>query len=117
MTGIFNKQPSITKYVSIWDVEGVLDFIRGMPESKLFSDKMITLKLTMLLALTTASRSSKVAKLSIKGFEKLPAVYIEGLTKVSCEKSRVFILFFVVILKRVVSYETVSLFLFLNGAR
>ena len=54
MSGIFNKRIPQTKYPFFWDVETALDFLRKLPENDLLSDKLFTLKVSMLLALLPA---------------------------------------------------------------
>ena len=57
MSGIFNKRPPQAKYPFIWDVEIVLDFLRKLPGNDLLSDKLLKLKVLMLLSLLSALRS------------------------------------------------------------
>ena len=50
-SGIFNKRPPQPKYPFIWDVETVSDFLYNLPGNDLLSDKLLTMKASMLLAL------------------------------------------------------------------
>ena len=56
ISGIFNKRPSQQKHPFIWDVETVLDFVRKLPGNDLLSDKLLTLKVSILLSLLAASK-------------------------------------------------------------
>ena len=58
MAGIFNRNPPQPKYSNFWDVETVLTYIRAMGENVDLVLKDLGMKLAMLLALTTAGRSS-----------------------------------------------------------
>ena len=65
MTGIFNKNPPTPRYTQMWDVNKVLSYIISMKNDQDLSLKEITLKLCMLMALASASRSSEIHKLDI----------------------------------------------------
>ena len=66
MKGIFNLRPPCPCYNSSWDVSVVLDFISAQGENESLSLKQVTLKLTMLIALTSAGRSSDIHGLDLK---------------------------------------------------
>jgi len=77
MTGIFNlKRPTRPNYNFIWDVEKVLSFHS-------ISDKELTLKLTMLLALTAASRASEICNLDIRYLVRHSSEYVFQFSKLS----------------------------------
>ena len=58
LAGIFNQRPPQPKYAFIWDVQIVIDFIEhAWSINHALSDKQLTLKLTILLALTSPSRT------------------------------------------------------------
>ena len=65
MSGIFNKRPPQPKYPFILDVETVLDFLRKLPENDLLSHKLLTLKVSMLLSLLSASKVSEITNLRL----------------------------------------------------
>ena len=52
LAGINNIRPSIPRYSVIWEIEPVIKFLRDMGNDEALSDKDITLKTAMLLALT-----------------------------------------------------------------
>ena len=84
MSGIFNERPPQPKYSFIWDVETVLDFMRKLPGNYLLSDKLLTLKVSLLLALLSASRVSEMTNLTVDHLTKHSSVYtfaIPHLTK------------------------------------
>ena len=57
IAGVFNKRPPQPRYCFIWDVQKVIDYIKSnLAANSELTDKLLTLKLTMLLALTSASR-------------------------------------------------------------
>ena len=54
---MFNNQPPQPKYNFIWDVQLALDYLKKeLPNSSDLSDKLLTFKVAILLALTSASR-------------------------------------------------------------
>ena len=65
LTGIFNERTPMPRYNRTWDVDTVLTYIKAQGENVDLSDKALTHKLAMLLALTTASRASEVQSLNI----------------------------------------------------
>ena len=70
VAGVYNKRPSEPRYCFVWDVETVLRYLKSLPVNKLLSTKMLTLKLTMLLALTSASRCSEIRHLDNRFYTK-----------------------------------------------
>ena len=77
LKGVFNQRPPQPRYVFIWDVQTVLNHIKsewGCVEA--LSDKLLTLKLVMLLALTSASRSSAIHHLDIRYKVKYNEKYV-----------------------------------------
>ena len=66
-TGVFNLRPSQPRYSSTWDVQIGLEFIKNnWTDNKSLPNKSLTLTLTMLLALTSASRASNTHHLDIR---------------------------------------------------
>jgi len=53
MSGVLTSLQA--KYIFIWDIETVVKYLRTQHINKDLSDKILTLKLTMLLALTAVS--------------------------------------------------------------
>ena len=54
---MFNNKPPQPKYNSIWDVQLVLDYLKKeLPNNSDLLDKLLTIKVGMLLALMSASR-------------------------------------------------------------
>ena len=67
MTGVFNSKPPQPRYVFIWDVQIVLNYIKSnWANSSDLSDRNLTLKLTSLLALTSASRTVSIHHLDVR---------------------------------------------------
>ena len=60
MTGVFKQRPPQPRYTVIWDVEAVLNYLRSLSQNPLLWDKLLNLKLALLLALTSASRVSNL---------------------------------------------------------
>ena len=81
MTGVFNKRPPKPKYYFVWDVETVLKYLKCLPPNDLLSKKMLTLKLTMLLALTSASRCLEIRNLDINYLTKYDSKYCFNISK------------------------------------
>ena len=58
ITGILNQRPPQPRYTCIWDVQLVLDYLKKhFPDNKKFIYRQLTLKVTILLALTSAPRA------------------------------------------------------------
>ena len=60
LAGVFNEKPPMPKYTDTWDVGIVLAYIKQLGRNSELTDKVLTHKLTMLLALTTANRASEI---------------------------------------------------------
>ena len=58
ITGIFNERCPKPRYCFVWDVKIVIRFLDSLGTE--LSDKMLTLKLTMLLALTSVCRAHEI---------------------------------------------------------
>ena len=88
--GLFNKMPPRPKYPFIWDVETVLDFQKKLPGNDLLSEKLLTLKVSILLALLSASRVSEITYLRVDYSTKHSSFYtiaILHLTK-TCRRGK-----------------------------
>ena len=73
---IFNTRAPQPKYCFIWNVQTVIEFIRKeWGRNQELSDKFLTYKLTMLLALTSASRALGLQHLSITFMVKIPSSF------------------------------------------
>ena len=90
MSGIFNKRPPQPKYPFIWDVETVLDFLRKLPGNDLLSDKLLTLKVSMLLSLLSASRVSEIINLRVDYLTKHSSVHTFAIphSKKTCRRGK-----------------------------
>lgn len=64
LKGAFNRKPPQPRYTDTWDVDVVLKYLKTMGDNDSLSRKDPTLKLVMLLALVTVSRSSELNKLN-----------------------------------------------------
>ena len=70
--GVFNNRSPQPKYNFIWDVQLVLDYLKKqLPNNSNLSDKFLTFKVAMLLALTSASRVRGLHILDIGLWRKL----------------------------------------------
>ena len=67
MKGAFNLRPPQAKYSETWEVSRVLRHIKTMGKNEDMSLKDLTLKLTMLAALTMANRAHELSSLSTAG--------------------------------------------------
>ena len=65
MKGIANLRPSVPRYAFIWDIEQVLKYLKSCIPLHFRSEKELSLKLTMLLALLSARRENEIQKLDI----------------------------------------------------
>lgn len=84
LKGVFNLRPPKPKYCKTWDVSKVLVFLRKLSPVKFISLKELTLKLVMLIALSSATRVQTLHLLSIvdlkKSFKSY-TLFFEGLIK------------------------------------
>ena len=76
LTGIFNKNPPQPKFNFIWHVKKVLNFLSSQRFETNGNLKNFILKLTMLLALTSAGRVLDIAYLDTRYLIKQPSGYI-----------------------------------------
>ena len=86
MRGIFNLRPTRVRYTEVWDVNKVLCYLRKLSPVSELSLKYLTLKLTMLIALTNAARTQTVHLLSVNNMKRLRTEYVlqlDGLLKQS----------------------------------
>ena len=74
MSGISNLRPPQPKYSFISDVKTDLDFLRKLPGSDFLSDKLLTLKISMLLSLLSASRVLEITNLRVDYLTKHSSV-------------------------------------------
>ena len=83
LKGVFSKRPPVPRYTFIWDVQKVEYYLAslGMPEK--LSDKMITLKLTMLIALTSSTRAHDICYLDKNFLAKHTSVYAFHFAKIT----------------------------------
>ena len=63
LKGAYNTQPPRLRYATTWDVGGVLSHLRSWGASAQQSDRRLTLRLAMLLALAGARRSGELASM------------------------------------------------------
>ena len=76
LAGTFNSRPPQPQYCFIWNVQTVIEFIRKeWGRNQELSDKFLTYKLTMLLALTSASRALGLQHLNIRFMIKTPSSF------------------------------------------
>ena len=67
LNACFNARPPQPRYVVTWNVDKVLSYIHSLGENSALSNKYLTLKLSMLLALASAAgRSSDLRALDIR---------------------------------------------------
>ena len=75
MKGVFELKLALLKYSEIWDVKLVLDYLKTFTDRSTLSIKELTLKLTMLLGLTTGQRRQIIHKISVNCIQELPDRY------------------------------------------
>ena len=77
LKGVYDKRPPQPRYVFIWDVQIVINYIKSeWGYSVGPSDKLLILKLVMLMALTSASRASAIHHLDIRYMVKRNEKYV-----------------------------------------
>ena len=65
LKGVFENHPSLPKYNKIWDARLVLDYLKTFQTPENLTLKMLTLKLTMILALISAQWCQTLQALSL----------------------------------------------------
>ena len=75
MRGVFELKPALPRYSDIWDVNIVLDYLKTFNDLTSISLKALTLKLAMLLCLTTGQRGQTVHKIDVNCIQELPDRY------------------------------------------
>jgi hypothetical protein len=86
MKGVFNSRPTSPRTCKTWEVSHVLNYLKTLTPAKYLSLKDLTLKLTMLIALTNAARVQTLHQLSCNILEKTKdgiVLHINGLLKQS----------------------------------
>ena len=76
MKGVYNIRPSKPRYYGTWDVSLVLNQLRKWSPVKLLSLKLLTFKLTMLIALTNAARAQSIHLISVHNMKKCFKEYV-----------------------------------------
>jgi hypothetical protein len=66
LKGVYETRPTLPKHQDIWDVNTFLDFLKTLHPVEGLCLKDLTLKVTMLLALTSAQRCQTLQALSIE---------------------------------------------------
>ena len=98
MKGVFALRPSQPRYSAVWDVNQVLTYLRKFSPMKEISLKDLTLKLTMLMALTQAARVQTLQLITLDGCKKLKTEFVfrlNSLLKLSRTSCRASVLSFI----------------------
>lgn len=66
LSGVFNKRPPQPRYTVIWDVSKVVNYMSTLGSNENLSPKLLTLKLTTLLALLSSGRAHELTFLDIR---------------------------------------------------
>ena len=74
LKGILNRRPAMPRYQQSWDINVALDYMRSLPGNQLLPLKVLTQKLSLLLALTAPKRSSEL-KLTKTFSEIIPVFF------------------------------------------
>ena len=72
MKGAYNQRPPKPRYDHTWDVTQMLTYLRSLGSNEGMSLKLLTQKLTMLLALVLGHRSSDLVRLTLNGHRYTP---------------------------------------------
>ncbi|XP_028404044.1 uncharacterized protein LOC114526666 [Dendronephthya gigantea] len=75
MKGIFQLRPALPKYTQIWDVNVVLTYLKTFAETTSLSIKDLTIKLNILLFLTTGQRGQTIHLINVNYIQELPNGY------------------------------------------
>ena len=90
LNDVFNHRPPQPRYTFLLDVEKVLCYLKSLLAHNNFSDKELTLKLTMMIVLTATSRCSEISYLNINFMAKTEGKYIFSFNnlKKNCRRSK-----------------------------
>lgn len=66
MKGVYNSRPPLPRYTHTWDVNVVLKHIKNLGENKNLSRKILSCKLVVLMAITSANRISELQALDLR---------------------------------------------------
>jgi hypothetical protein len=69
-------RPIVPRYSCTWDVDRVLLVLRQLSHVRSLNLKDLTLKLTMLVALTGAARTQSIHLFSVDNFKRLSTEYV-----------------------------------------
>ena len=97
LKGIFHDRPPLPRYSGTWNVQNVLNYLEGLGENKSLPLKLLSWKLTMLLALTRPSRLADLSNLDLSRRTYKPdrvCFYPNTLAKQSRQGSQVANFFF-----------------------
>ena len=75
LKGVYEQRPALPRYIAIWNVGEVLNYLTTMVHVTELTLKDLTLKLTMLLCLLTAQRCQTVQLFDIKFIHELERKY------------------------------------------
>ena len=75
LAGVYNIRPPQPRYTFIWDVKKVIDFLATWNSPGELILKDLTLKLAMLLALTSVARASEIGFLNVRYLIKYSCGY------------------------------------------
>ena len=75
MKEIFELRPALPKYAEIWDVNIVLNYLKTIDMSNSLTLKQLTLKVTMLLCLTTGQRGQILHKFDVNYIQEVGDKY------------------------------------------
>jgi len=64
--GVYNTRPPQPRYAHTWDVNIVLTYIKQLGENQDLSLRQLSMKLVMLMSLTSASRTSELQALDLR---------------------------------------------------
>ena len=77
VSGIFNNRPPQPRYVFVWSVESVINYVKTKwKNNENLSEKYLTYKLVILVALASASRASAMHCLDVRFMVKSDDAYI-----------------------------------------
>ena len=91
LKGVFELRPPMPRYSFIWDVNIVLDYLKNLHPNEDMPLSFLSVKLVMLLALTTAQRAQTLHKINVNNIifgNDLVVIPIVCLLKHSTPKNR-----------------------------
>ena len=80
MKGVFNESPKVPKYLEIWNLNVVLDYLKKVGPAHKLPVKSLTLKTVTLLMIVTGQRAQTISLLDLQNCQVSPNQILFAIT-------------------------------------